>query len=281
MRGGGPIRGRCSCQRYRRASNLQASLMRDNLAHAVAQPTGPKMIRNALAMLPRFRDSTVNGEWHIVGDSHVEAFVLAKQVGLIDRPCQVTAVGGATAVGLRNPNSVTDALQTFRAALLPRRPGVTPVIHLGEVDCGFVIWYRAKAHGESVEDQLARSISAYFAFVDDLIAAGYPSVVITGASLPTIRDGENFGDVANKRREVSTPLADRMDLTIEYNRRLAAEASSRRLPFIDIAPLVIDSANGLVADNFRNADPTDHHLDPNKTAPLWAEQLKRTALLLS
>lgn len=88
--------------------------------------------------------------WHIVGDSHLRGIRRAAERGLIKRGCVFTQVPGATAVGLRNPNSTTNALETFRAALLPRR-NVIPVIHLGEVDCGFVIWYRAEKYGESLE----------------------------------------------------------------------------------------------------------------------------------
>jgi hypothetical protein len=155
---------------------------------------------------------------------------------------------------------------------------VTPIIHLGEVDCGFVIWYRARAYGEDVQAQMTQSICAYFNFVDELIEAGYGTVVITGASMPTIRDGQRFGEVANKRREITASLLERTNLTIAYNLQLAAEAAKRDIPFIDIGQLVRDPRSGVVADEYRNPDPTDHHLHPVMTARLWAEQLTRIEL---
>lgn len=183
------------------------------------------------------------------------------------------AVAGATAVGLRNPNSKTDAIAIFREALLPVRPGSTPVIQLGEVDCGFVIWYRATKYAEPVEDQLEQAIAAYFEFVDLLRAAGYPSVLITGAVPPTIRDDQYWGDVANARREITASLAERTHLTLRYNGRLRDEAAKRALPYVDVMDSVLNAETGLLDDRWRHPDPTDHHLDPEQAGALWADRL--------
>lgn len=83
---------------------------------------------------------------------------------------------------MRNPNSTTNSVEAFRRALIPPPPGAIPVLQMGEVDCGFVIWYRAEKYGESVEAQMQASVDAYFEFVDELIAAGHSTVVITGAT---------------------------------------------------------------------------------------------------
>lgn len=213
--------------------------------------------------------------WHVVGDSHARALKHAVRQGLVSRPCKVTAVGGATAVGLRHPNSQTNALNIFKEALFPVKPGTTPVIQLGEVDCGFVIWYRAAKYGESIESQLNQSIEAYFKFVDELLAGGYPSVVITGAILPTIGDGQEWGEIARIRREVTTTLRERTDLTLEYNEMLRKEAKLRRLPFIEITDKIMDKERRIVSDYFRHPDPLNHHLDPGKAGLLWATELNR------
>jgi hypothetical protein len=215
--------------------------------------------------------------WHIVGDSHITAFRYAAEHKLLDFPAHFTEVGGATAVGLRNPNAMTNALELFRAALLPAKSDATPVIQLGEVDCGFVIWYRASKYGESVELQLNESIDSYFEFVDGLIDQGYRRIVISAATLPTIRDGQDWGEVANARREVTATLAQRTALTFAYNDRLRAQAARRALAFIDITQDVLDPQTGVIAESFRHPDPTDHHLDPAKIAMLWAEELRRVS----
>ncbi len=41
-------------------------------------------------------------------------------------------------MGLRNPNSLTDAIGHFEKALLPPAAGTIPIILLGEVDCGLL-----------------------------------------------------------------------------------------------------------------------------------------------
>ncbi|MCM2294387.1 SGNH/GDSL hydrolase family protein [Allorhizobium sp. BGMRC 0089] len=213
--------------------------------------------------------------WHIVGDSHIQAFRAASEMGLMTNPCLFTEVPAATAVGLRNPNSLTDAVSIFKKELLTAKIAVRPVIQLGEVDCGFVIWYRAQKHNESIQSQFDQSIAAYFDFVDEIRNGGYMTVVISAATIPTIRDGQDWGDVANARRQVRASLRERTDLTLDYNAKLREEAGKRSLPFIDITDKIINSHTRVIDDNFRHPDPTDHHLDPKKAGPLWAEELNR------
>jgi len=215
--------------------------------------------------------------WHIVGDSHVSAFRNASHRGLIDYPCKITDVGGATAVGLRNPNSLTDAIGHFKKALLPPAVGTIPVIQIGEVDCGFVIWYRSARYNESVAIQLEQAVAAYFAFVNTLIASGHNAIVISGATLPTIMDGQDWSEIANARREVTATLVQRTDLTLLYNEKLRVGAEVRGLPFIDIAHYVLDTKTHTISDFFRHPDLADHHLDPDKAGALWATELNRVS----
>lgn len=216
--------------------------------------------------------------WLIFGDSHISAFRRAAELGLIDRPAEFHEVRGATAMGLAKLESVTGARRQFEAALLPPQPGVIPVMQLGEVDCGFVIWYRAEKYGVPVCDQLDVSIASYFAFVDRVLAAGYPSLVVTGATVPTIRDGQDWGEVAHLRREVTTTLAERTRLTLAYNERLRQGADARGLPFVCIADAVIDPGTGTVADIYRRRDPRNHHLHAKRAGEIWAAGLNRVAI---
>jgi hypothetical protein len=218
---------------------------------------------------------TSMSSWFVVGDSHTRIFEHITKKGLLNRPCTVLPVGGATAVGLRHPNSITNALNIFREALLPAKPNVIPVIHLGEVDCGFVIWYRAQKHNETIAHQLRESIAAYFAFVDELRANGYSRIVVTGAILPTIRDEQSWGEVANARREVSATLKQRTDLTLRYNRLLHKGARERKILFIEITENILNKQTGVIDDMFRHRAETNHHLHPNRVGLLWATALNR------
>lgn len=232
-----------------------------------------RLIERAVLRAQDFRDR----KWAIFGDSHIINFHHASRRKLIDRACQFKKVGGATAVGLRNPNSITNALGQFEEMLIPMQPDVIPVIHIGEVDCGYLIWWRAMTYGEGIDVQFEESIQAYFAFVDRLLAAGYPAVIATGATLPTIRDGQYLGDIASFRREVTATLSERTNLTLRYNRRLRREAHVRMLPFVDVSEEMIDPDTGVVADRFRSIDPKDHHLNPEHAGPLWAEALNKVS----
>ena len=213
--------------------------------------------------------------WHIVGDSHTRSMQKASDQGLIHRPCTVTEVAGATAVGLRNPNARTDALNIFRQSLLPPDIDHVPVIHLGEVDCGFVIWYRAAKYAEPVDRQFNESLAAYFDFVDELLTGGYREVVVSGCTLPTIRDGQDWGEIANARREIRQSLVERTNLTLAYNQSLADGAARRGLPYIEITGGILNPVTCLVREDVRHPDPADHHLDPEKVAGLWAAELNR------
>lgn len=211
--------------------------------------------------------------WIIFGDSHISAIRYADERGWVSKKCEFIEVGGATAVGLRNPNSATNALDIFRKYLLPPKANSIPVMHLGEVDCGFVIWWRAARFAESVEDQLKYSVDSYRDFVRDILYSGYSTVVITGATIPTILDGQDWGEVANKRRDISVSLKERTHLTIRYNAKLAEIAKIHNCPFIDISAEVLNPDTGVIDDHFRAEDPRDHHLHAERAGRLWARAL--------
>ena len=75
-----------------------------------------------------------------LGDSHLDALKYAADLGVLSvRSSCFLIVPGATVVGLRNPNSLTDAVNIFRTSLFNQPVNSHVIIHLGEVDCGFVI----------------------------------------------------------------------------------------------------------------------------------------------
>jgi hypothetical protein len=255
-----------------RTSGIAENYMMITRMRIIARHLKPYKLRN------RDRQTSGNLHWHFIGDSHVNAFRWADEQGLFDRPSQFTIVGGATAVGLRNPNSLTNAIEVFTQAVSPYDKNKIPVIQLGEVDCGFVIWYRAQKYGESIEDQLNYSMAAYLEFVDSLKKIGYQNIVLTSATLPSILDDQNWGEVANARREVKATLRERTDLTLRYNDKLREATESRALHNIDLSNVLLDRSTGLISSNFRHPDPTDHHLDPVKVGKLWAAALNRLAI---
>lgn len=210
----------------------------------------------------------------LLGDSHVAYFAHAARQGYFGkRRYTACAVNGATAVGLRNPNAATHAIDIFADHLARTEPRAVIVLQLGEVDCGFVIWYRVRKYGDGIDEQLDRSIAAYFSFVDASRAGGHANFVITGATAPTIQDGRDWGAVANARREVTASLEQRTALTRRYNRLLAEHAAARGLPFVDVWDRMIDPASGVVRAEFLNRRITDHHMNPARAAVCWGPRL--------
>jgi hypothetical protein len=210
----------------------------------------------------------------VLGDSHAAVFDWMGRRGWFPRHrVRAVVVPGATAQGMVNPNSKTNAIRRFKRAAWAARSDAV-LLQLGEVDCGFVIWYRARKHQEPVESQMRRSLAGYFSLVDWLTARGHERIVLTGAALPTIRDGQTWGDVANARKEVTASQAERTALTLRYNAALRDGARARGLAYVEITDRVLDPTTGLVAPEFLGSDPLDHHLSTEKTAPLWADALR-------
>jgi hypothetical protein len=208
-----------------------------------------------------------------LGDSHLDALKFAADLSLLAvDETDFCIVPGATAVGLRNPNAITNALAQFRAAAVAasHQDATHVLVHLGEVDCGFVMWWRQQKYGDSIEYQLHESLAAYRDFIFELQGMGFSRICITGASLPTIRDGVDFGEVASKRSSIKSSLEARTRLTQMYNDELLRMAKENFLSYFDISVAVINKSSGVVADYFRSSDPCDHHMDKMKTVGIWS-----------
>jgi hypothetical protein len=212
---------------------------------------------------------------HCFGDSHATVFGEIERRRLLPRTwLDVEMIGGATALGLANPNSRTRALPRFEQSIGAIAPDRHLLFMLGEVDCGFVIWYRAEQRGIPPARELERSIRNYTRFLDRLLEAGRTRLIVAATPLPTILEGQDWGEVANLRREVKASLKARTDLTLEYNARLREWARSRECAFLDYEREVLDPSTSVVAEAFRNPNPRDHHLAPGPFAALLARRLR-------
>ncbi len=216
----------------------------------------------------------------VLGDSHCEVFQYINKSNLRSKyRFQVVNVNGATARGLLNPNSKTNSVNVFKNAIkninsfaLYKPKSI--LIQLGEVDCGYLIWYRAKKYQESVEKQLSDSLSAYQSFVLWLLDNSQSQIIISSTLPPTIRDNEAIGKVAQARNEVKTSQIDRTKLTLEYNQQMEAFCQKYpRLQYLDVTSKFISPTTGLVDDRYRNENESDHHLSSAKTAPVWIDKI--------
>jgi hypothetical protein len=218
---------------------------------------------------------------HCIGDSHVQNFeFLSREYLLSQTDMRFCVVQGATNLGLANPHSQTQAMPIFMDYLNKVNPEDHAIFCLGEVDCGFVIWYRADKHGTPVQEQFELSLTNYFGLIEAYMEKISPAnVIVCSVPLPTIPDHQLVkGDVANKRLVIKATQKQRTDLTIEYNDRLREYCGRRSIHFMDLQKGTLDQQTGVVSGDFVNENPLDHHLEPAKLAHLIIPQLNRFGL---
>lgn len=212
----------------------------------------------------------------VFGDSHSEIFNYCntKQRKIF---FEVVSVGGATAQGSVNPNSNTNSLNIFKQKLnnIKSDDYKYIIINLGEVDCGFVIWYRKDKYNISVESQLKITTDNLFNFINLEILPKFESfkIIICGSVLPTIKDNTDKKYLTGARSEVKTSQIDRTMLTIEYNNILKKYSLLKGYNYIDITNYILDNETKVVNTQFLNKDIYDHHLDNENTYNLWLNEL--------
>jgi hypothetical protein len=198
----------------------------------------------------------------VLGDSHAKVFRELHHGHVVPRTWfHVVVVPGATALGIANPNSKTDARKRYRAALRRVPAERRTLVMLGEVDADFLVWLRAETNGTTVEHELEVSLLRYQGFLTELQAAGRRRLGIISVVPPTIEDYTAWAGLNNARRSVSAGIAERTALTRTYNARMRAWAADHGCAFLDLDLAAIDNDTGLVRDGLRNSDPSNHHLD--------------------
>jgi hypothetical protein len=218
---------------------------------------------------------------HCIGDSHIQNFKFLSEEYLLPRTdMRFCVVQGATNMGLANPHSKTQAMPIFMDYLREIAPEDCVVFCLGEVDCGFVIWYRADKHGTPVHEQFELSLSNYIELIEAYTNSIPPSnVIVSSVPLPTIPDHQLVkGEVANKRLAISATQKQRTDLTIEYNDRLCEFCGRCGIRFMNLQQETLDQQTGMVSIEFLNENSLDHHLEAVKLAQLLTPKLNAFGL---
>ena len=91
-----------------------------------------------------------------------------------------------TAKGSANPKTKTNSLEQFRKGLSGKKADRV-IIGLGEVDCGYLIWYRNKHKGISIEQSMKDSMDGMLTFIKNEVRPIYePSEIIILSSIPPI-----------------------------------------------------------------------------------------------
>ncbi len=216
---------------------------------------------------------------YVLSDSHGHVFRHLNSLSPKQVHFDVTVVGGGTAMGMVNPNSRTDCLNIFRQKLATINRRSRLIFLLGEVDTGFVIWYRARKYNLPVASQFEQSLQNYFEFISQILADGYQNVCLMSAPLPTIPDNnEKHGEIAGLRREVQVDQRTRTELTLRYNARLREFCHNEGLTFLDLDSYLLGD-NGIIRDEYLNRDPRDHHCDFDRYGAAIREELQRAGWL--
>lgn len=210
-----------------------------------------------------------------IGDSHVAVFNHVRVPSIWFR---VLEVEGATASGVLNPNSTTNASHLFATRLQHAKPWQHVVVCLGEVDCGFVIWHRAQRHELKVDDQFYATLNSYLVFLGQIKAKSFASLHVLSVPLPTITDyPSEWGKVANLRKEIAATQRERTNLTLRFNRELQEHVTNQDIGFIDATSDQLDPSTGLIYPDFVQ-NQLDHHLDSDTYATLIAQAFRESGV---
>jgi hypothetical protein len=206
----------------------------------------------------------------VVGDSHAKIFRHFMFLRHLPRiHFTVATKGGATASGLATPTSKTQAYKRFREALdtIPRD---LVMLQLGEVDTGYVIWYRARKHNASVEEMFDLAIKTYTSFILEI--AEKDKLIVISAPLPTITDGNDWGEVADQRKEVTTSQKDRTKLTVKFNSTIQKMCRENSIGYINLDEECMGE-NGIVDSFYMHPNPIDHHYHPRRYIALLSKRI--------
>ena len=208
-----------------------------------------------------------------LGDSHTEVFKSGKfPNNFPNHKWDVLTVVGATISGIDNPNSKTNAMQLF-SDRLKKRDFSKVILQLGEVDIGFVMWFKAQRDGVPVEDYFDLALKKYQAFVID-VKSYCENVMVVSVPLPTIRDGEALGKVANQRSSIKASQRERTEFTLLFNRRVKEFCRTQNIGFLDLDSSSLGE-DGLVSDILCNKNKTDHHYCKFAYSAMLVEKLKK------
>lgn len=207
----------------------------------------------------------------IIGDSHANVFHNKQFKSYFSTFFfDIVVVGGATVSGLNNPNSKTNSFSIFLNKLKSSKASTT-IILLGEVDTGFVIWYRAEKHKTPLLVMLDMAIENYQNLIMEISKKS--RVICISTPLPTIKDENNWGDIANARKNIKATQLDRTNLTLLFNNRMHEFCKKCGFVYLSFDEESIGE-KGIVKKCLLNSNPNDHHYDMEKYASMIIDKLK-------
>ena len=217
----------------------------------------------------------------VLGDSHTEVFPFLRKNNLLPDYIQVDSYGipGATAQGIHNPKSKTKALDRYKSHVEMTSSKYDWVgLMIGEVDCGFALWYRSQQFGIPMEKQLRFAINQYEFFVQNELEPIFgKNILLCGAHLPTLRNPDDNEDIVVKRARMEVSIKasykKRTDLTLRYNKIISSFAENCNYTYGDITRFCIDEKTRLLKESIPSTG--NHHLPIRFAADCWKQELVR------
>jgi hypothetical protein len=151
------------------------------------------------------------------------------------------------------------------------------IINLGEVDCGFVIWYRKDKYNITIEEQLKITTHNLFNFINLEILPYFKhcKIIINGSVLPSIKDNTDKKYLSGARSQINASQLERTQLTIKYNDILKNYCLVNGCNYMDITNDILDNKTNLINTKFLNKNVYDPHLDNENTYNLWLYELSK------
>jgi hypothetical protein len=235
--------------------------------------------KSALKLWRRLQTRLLGGRKILVlGDSHCGGLEYCFDHGLLAPHwlnCEI--VGGATAYGLRNDHSATQAWQKFGRALHRFSDFDVVMILLGECDCSYALWKKAERLGVSPDSLIECSMDGIRRLVlkiQNAPASNVSKIILAGALLPTIDDLAAPNQDNVQRREINASQAERTFLVLAYNEKLQQMAAALNIPYFDLTPQIMNANTGLIDQRFVGRTE-DHHVSFPASAHLWCSALLR------
>jgi hypothetical protein len=200
-------------------------------------------IFDTMQTLVKLRDTQGKKRVLVIGDSHIRIFEHKFfKYFLSEYLFIVVYIPGATAYGIHNTKSKTNAYNKFIEAL-EKKDYDEIIVCLGEVDTSFSLWRLAFKRKEDINDILFTSIQRYKDFLQKLVK--YAPVMVLSAPLSTIADTQKCDDsISGIRKQVDVSQSRRIKLTLKFNFQIKQFVYTQKdIKFIDFTPYVLDVKN--------------------------------------
>ncbi|HEX5330355.1 hypothetical protein [Sulfuricurvum sp.] len=193
-----------------------------------------------------------------IGDSHIRVFEHHYFKRMFpNTEYTIVYVPGASASGIRNVNSLSQAYSIFRSAL--EEGGYDEIIvTLGEVDAAYAIWKRAETHNVSVNSIVEDVIEKYQEFI--LSLQGYAPTTVLSTPFQTISDCRGCSDeTSTVRAGIDIPIRNRTELSVEFNRRIKLFCHENSVNYLDLDSWSLGKDGIVRSWLIHPNNPCDHH----------------------